>query len=137
MAKILVIEDTPISLMLTTLLLEKVGHTVLCAENAEIGLLLARSELPSLILMDIELPGMNGLAATRLLKQDPVTHAIPVVALTALAMKGDGQRMRDAGCDGYITKPLRYRAFWKAIAIYVAAIPTKQRVITSPCEGPL
>ena len=77
---------------------------------------MARQERPDLILMDIQLPGMDGLQATALLKQDDATRAIPVIALTALAMKGDEQRIRAAGCDGYIAKPMRYQDFMATVA---------------------
>jgi len=89
---------------------------VIGATTAEAGLTLARDEQPGLILMDIQLPGMDGLQATALLKKDEATKAIPVIALTALAMKGDEERIRAAGCDGYIAKPMRYREFLATIA---------------------
>jgi len=91
--------------------LQSAGHTVLSATDAEAGLTLARDERPNLILMDIQLPGMDGLEATGLLKRDDATRAIPVIALTALAMKGDEERIRAAGCDDYIAKPMRYKEF--------------------------
>jgi two-component system, cell cycle response regulator DivK len=81
---------------------------------------LARDEQPNLILMDMQLPGMDGLQATALLKADNATRAIPVIALTALAMKGDEERIRGAGCDGYIAKPMRYREFLATIATQLA-----------------
>ena len=115
MAKILVIEDNPANMKLATLLLNHVGHTVLCAVDAETGLTMARSEQPDLILMDIQLPGMDGLAATELLKQDVATATIPVIALTAMAMKEDQEKTRVAGCDAYIAKPLRYQELYSAI----------------------
>ena len=77
-------------------------------------------ERPNLILMDIQLPGMDGLEATALLKQDEATRAIPVIALTALAMKGDEERIRAAGCDGYIAKPMRYQDFLIAVSAQLA-----------------
>ena len=101
---------------LATFLLQSAGHTVLNARDAEAGLTLARCEQPQLILMDIQLPGMDGLQATVLLKRDDATRAIPVIALTALAMKGDEERIRSAGCDGYIAKPMRYQEFLTVIA---------------------
>jgi two-component system cell cycle response regulator DivK len=116
MATILVVEDNPANLKLATFLLESAGHTVLSAKDAEAALTLARAEHPSLILMDIQLPGMDGLAATALLKSDAVTRDIPVIALTALAMKGDEERIRAAGCDGYIAKPLSYRDFMATVS---------------------
>jgi two-component system cell cycle response regulator DivK len=96
-------------------LLQSAGHTVLKAVDAEAGLTLARAECPNLILMDIQLPGMDGLQATALLKSSEVTRNIPVIALTALAMKGDEERIRAAGCDGYIAKPMRYQEFLATI----------------------
>ena len=115
MARVLVIEDNAANMKLTSLLLLSVGHTVLCAADAETGLTLARADRPDLILMDIQLPGMDGLAATAMLKQDPAPAAIPVIALTAMAMKEDREKTRAAGCDAYIAKPLRYRELYAAI----------------------
>ena len=116
MAKILVVEDNAANMKLAIFLLESAGHTVLSATNAEVALTVAREERPTLILMDIQLPGIDGLAATVLLKADDATRAIPVIALTALAMKGDEERIRAAGCDGYIAKPMRYQEFLATIA---------------------
>jgi two-component system cell cycle response regulator DivK len=116
MAKILIVEDNPDNMTLAVLLLTSAGHTVLSAIDAEGGLLLARSDRPDLILMDIHLPGMDGLEATGLLKRDPATRSIPVIALTALAMKGDEERIRGAGCDGYIAKPMSIHHFLATVA---------------------
>ena len=115
MARILIIEDNAANMKLGALLLRNAGHTVLCAVDAEAGLTMARTDQPDLILMDIQLPGMDGLAATALLKQDPATAAIPVIALTAMAMKEDREKTRVAGCDAYIAKPLRYLELYEAI----------------------
>ena len=120
MATILIIEDNPTNMKLAIFLVEKSGHTVLCATDAEAGLTIARDQHPGLILMDIQLPGMDGLQATLLLKQDEATSSIPVVALTALAMKGDEERIRAAGCDGYISKPMRYQEFLATITVQLA-----------------
>ena len=120
MARILVIEDNPANMKLTTLLLNKAGHAVLRAVDAETGLTLARTGRPDLILMDIQLPGMDGLAATALLKQDPATAAIPVIALTAMAMKEDQEKSLVAGCDAYIAKPLAYQELYAAIDTLLA-----------------
>ncbi len=119
MATVLIIEDNPANMTLAVFLLESAGHTVLGATNAEAGLMLARGHHPALILMDIQLPGMDGLQATGLLKADPRTQAIPVVALTALAMKGDEDRILAAGCDGYITKPIRYKQLLASVAAHL------------------
>jgi two-component system cell cycle response regulator DivK len=115
MARILVIEDNSANMKLATVILEMRGHSVISATNAEDGLTLASTSQPSLILMDIQLPGMDGLEATAVLKRDDATRRIPVIALTALAMNGDEERIRAAGCDGYIAKPLRYQAFLAVI----------------------
>jgi two-component system cell cycle response regulator DivK len=119
MARVLVIEDNATNMTLAVFLLQSAGHTALSATDAEAGLTLAREARPDLILMDIQLPGMDGLEATALLKKDEATRAIPVIALTALAMKGDEARIRAAGCDGYIAKPMRYLDFLKTVATQV------------------
>jgi two-component system cell cycle response regulator DivK len=124
MAAILIIEDNPANMKLAQLLLRHAGHFVLCAVDAETGLTQARSSHPDLIMMDLQLPGMDGLAATALLKQDPVTAAIPVIALTALAMKDDRDRSRAAGCDAYIVKPLRYQQLYDTIDALLALPPS-------------
>ena len=120
MAKVLVVEDNATNMTLAVFLLQSAGHTVFSATDAEAGLTLARAEQPNLILMDIQLPGMDGLEATQLLKRDDATRNIPVIALTALAMKGDEERIRAAGCDGYIAKPMRYQEFLTTIAAQLA-----------------
>jgi two-component system, cell cycle response regulator DivK len=119
-ATILIVEDNPTNMTLAVFLLQSAGHSVLSATDAEAGLTLARAERPSLILMDMQLPGMDGLEATALLKHDDATRAIPVIALTALAMKGDEERIRAAGCDAYIAKPMRYKEFIATVAAQLA-----------------
>jgi two-component system cell cycle response regulator DivK len=116
MATVLVVEDNPANMTLATFLLKSAGYAVLSATDAEAGLALARREQPDLVLMDIQLPGMDGLEACAILKKSEATRDIPVIALTALAMKGDEERIRAAGCDGYIAKPLAYREFLATIA---------------------
>ncbi len=100
-------------------LLETAGYTVLKAGEAETGMDLARTKGPDLILMDISLPGIDGLAATRKLKSDAVTESIPIVALTAHAMKGDEEKALAVGCAGYLTKPIDTRTFCKTIAKFL------------------
>ena len=126
MAKVLVVEDNPTNLSLAIFLLESAGHTVISAANAEAGLTMARDEQPNLILMDIQLPGMDGLHATSLLKRDQLTRAIRVIALTALAMKGDEERIRAAGCDGYIAKPLDYKDFLNVVSAHLGGIAPQE-----------
>ena len=116
MAKILIVEDNPANMTLAAFLLKSVGHDIISATDAEAGVAVARAEQPDLILMDIQLPGMDGLEATGLLKSDAATRDIPVIALTALAMKGDEERIRAAGCDGYVAKPLAYKEFLATVA---------------------
>jgi two-component system cell cycle response regulator DivK len=125
MATILIVEDNPDNMTLTVLLLESAGHAVLRAVDAEAGLTLAREQQPGMILMDIQLPGMDGLEATALLKADAATRDIPVIALTALAMKGDEERIRAAGCDGYIEKPIGVKEFLTSVAAHLVrtAVP--------------
>jgi two-component system, cell cycle response regulator DivK len=120
MARILIVENNPANMTFAIFLLESAGHTVLSATDAEAGVALARDERPDVILMDIQLAGMDGLEATGLLKRDDATRAIPVIALTALAMKGDEERIRAAGCDAYIAKPLRYKDALATIAAQLA-----------------
>ena len=118
--KILVIEDNALNLKLVRSLLMLEDYEVIEAVNAEIGIQLAKEQIPDLILMDIQLPGMDGLSATRQLKEDPDVTAIPVVALTAYAMLGDEQKALEAGCVGYISKPLDTKEFPQLISRFLA-----------------
>lgn len=118
--KILVIEDNQMNMMLIRDLLQLEGWRVLEARDAEEGIQLAREQPPLLILMDIQLPGMDGLCATRIIIGDPQLKNIPVVALTSYAMQGDMDKAKQAGCVGYITKPIDTRNFAEALAQYFA-----------------
>lgn len=129
MACILVIEDNAANMKLAIMLVRNAGHGVLCAVDAEAGLELARSGQPDLVLMDVQLPGMDGLAATAILKHDPVTASIPVIALTALAMKADEEKCRVAGCDAYIAKPLRYQELYATMNTLLAHGDARPRLI--------
>lgn len=120
-ARVLVVEDTPANLRLVSLLLRNAGYEVLPARSAEEGIAVAFQQRPDLILMDITLPGMDGIEAMRVLKANELTRGIPIVALTALAMQGDERRIRQAGCDGYIAKPIRYKPFLEEVARFLAA----------------
>ena len=119
MMKILVIEDNPTNMKFVTDLLKRTGYEVFQAADATAGIAIARDELPPLILMDIQLPGVDGLAATRTLKGDERTRQIKIIALTAFAMKGDKERMLEAGCDGYISKPIRYKELLETVASFL------------------
>lgn len=108
MARILVIEDNPANMKLAVLVLSSAGHIALQAGTAQEGIALAMRERPDLVLMDMHLPDMDGIAATRILKSLPETAAMPVVAVTASAMKGDRERMLQV-CDKYMEKPIGYK----------------------------
>jgi CheY-like chemotaxis protein len=118
-AKILIVEDHPLNMELAADVLEAAGYSVIQAEDAEKGIALAKAQKPSLILMDLGLPGIDGLSATGILKQEAETKAIPVVALTAHAMKGDEEKALAAGCEGYIRKPIDTRALPQMVARFI------------------
>jgi len=116
---ILIVEDNPANQLLVSAVLEREGYRLELAGSAvEARQVLARG-LPDLILMDIQLPGMDGLTFTRELKADPASNGIPVVALTALAMSGDRERALAAGCTGYISKPINTRTFADEVRAYL------------------
>lgn len=123
---ILIVDDTPVNLKLTRILLVNEGYKVITAASAEEALELLRSYHPTLILADVQLPGMDGLELTRRVKQAESTRDILVVALTAFAGKGDEQKALDAGCDGYITKPIDTRALGSRI----------REILNRQTEGP-
>lgn len=106
---ILLVEDNPDNRTIYGTILRHVGYTVAEAESGEQGLQLARELMPQLVLMDVAMPGIDGWEATRILKADPATAAIPVVALTAHAMSEDRRRAEEVGCDGYLSKPIEPR----------------------------
>jgi CheY-like chemotaxis protein len=119
--KILIIEDNILNLELATDLLEANGFVVASAPTAEEGLRLAREMLPDLVLMDFGLPGMDGLSATKNLKTDPATRHLTIVGLTAHAMRGDEELALNAGCDGYLTKPINTRTFVATVKKFLAS----------------
>jgi two-component system cell cycle response regulator DivK len=116
MAKILYVEDNVLNMRLVRKLLHSAGYTMIEAVNGEDGARLAAQEKPDLILMDINLPDIDGLEATRRLKLRPELCHIPVIALTANAMHGDRERFMSSGCDGYIAKPIARNELFDAIA---------------------
>jgi two-component system cell cycle response regulator len=119
-AKILVVDDNPTNLKLVSDVLEFEGYDILKAVDAEEAQVVLAATLPDLILMDIALPGMDGLTLTRKLKAEERTRSIRIVALTAFAMKGDDHKAFDAGCDGYITKPIDTRQLRDQVAGFLA-----------------
>jgi CheY-like chemotaxis protein len=120
---ILIVDDNPVNLKLLKITLTVAGYQVHTAVDAEQALALLASLRPRLILMDIQLPGMDGLALTRRLKADPATRDAVIIAVTAYAMKGDDERALAAGCDGYVTKPIDTRTIADTVAGYLAGSP--------------
>jgi CheY-like chemotaxis protein len=118
--QILIIDDTPVNLKLTRILLTNEGYTVRTAVDAEEAIAILETFHPDLMLVDIQLPGMDGLELARRVKADPRTRDIVVVALTAFAMKGDRERAMEEGCDGYITKPIDTRTLPLRLREYLA-----------------
>lgn len=116
---ILIVEDNPTNLKLLRVLLHRHGYQVEVAVDAEEAMKLLKTYHPNLIMMDLQLPGMDGLELTKILKNNPETRDIKILALTAYAMKGDEEKAMQAGCDGYITKPFDTRDLPIKIAGYL------------------
>lgn len=123
MAKILVVDDDAMNLRLAVTALEQAGHKVLSAGGGAEGVEVALAHAPDLVLMDVQMPGVDGIEALKRLRADPRTAALKVLAFTALAMKGDAERLLAAGFDGYIEKPIRYKAFLVSVAALLAGRP--------------
>jgi two-component system, cell cycle response regulator DivK len=115
-----IVDDNPANLKLARILLRGEGYSILTAPDAEQALRVLEGATPSVILMDIQLPGMDGLELTRRLKADPATRHIIILALTAYAMKGDEERARAAGCDDYVSKPIDITALPRLIESLLA-----------------
>jgi CheY-like chemotaxis protein len=118
---VLIVDDNPTNLKLARVVLEGAGYTVRTADSAGAALQVLQSLQPRLILMDIQLPDIDGLELTRRLKQDPANAGVAIVALTAYAMKGDEAKAMAAGCDGYITKPIDISELPRTVAHYLKA----------------
>jgi CheY-like chemotaxis protein len=118
---VLVVEDNPVNRKLARNVLRSRGYRVLEADTGEEGIEVARAERPHLILMDLQLPGLDGIEATRRLKADPATREIPIVALSAYAQEADQKRAREAGCAGYIAKPIRLSRFPQQVGSYLGS----------------
>src|SRR3984893_14999400 len=131
---ILIIDDNPVKLRLTRILLVNEGYDVVTAASAEEGLELLNNCHPLLILVDIQLPGIDGLEFTRRVKQDPRFGDVSIVALTAFAMKGDEQKALDAGCDGYITKPIDTRALGARVREHLERCQAAEGASPAPPE---
>ena len=132
--RILVVEDNLLNLELVVDLLEVAGFAVCHAHTAEEGFRAARERSPDLILMDLSLPGLDGLAATRALRADPATRHLTIIALTAHAMKGDEALALEAGCDGYLAKPIDTRTFAAKVAAFIAAADLRLTEPQTACQ---
>ena len=119
MAKtVLIVEDNELNMKLFNDLLRAHGYETVQARNGLDGIELARQHMPDLILMDIQLPEVSGIDVTRWLKEDENLRAIPVVAITAFAMKGDEERIRESGCEAYLSKPISVSKFLDTVRNY-------------------
>ena len=122
-ATILIIEDNPKNLKLIRDVLQFQGYTTIEAETGEAGVELTRAQQPALILMDVQLPGMDGREAMKVLKADASTRHIPIIALTSFAMKGDRERLLAEGFDGYMSKPIAIKEVPKMVESYLSGRP--------------
>ncbi|HEY1810867.1 MAG TPA: response regulator [Kofleriaceae bacterium] len=122
MSKILIVDDNPTNLKLVTFLVKSFGYQVETAIDADTTLAAVRASTPDAILMDLQLPGIDGLELTRRIKAEPATRTIAVIALTAYAMKGDREKAFAAGCDDYMTKPIDSRQLREVIARHVGGL---------------
>ena len=122
-ARVLIVDDNPTNLKLVAYLVRAHGYEVDTAGDAAAALIAIEAHRPAVILMDLQLPGIDGLELTRRLKADPATHDIKVIAVTAYAMKGDQEKAIEAGCDDYVTKPVDTRGLPALIAKYAGAAP--------------
>lgn len=120
MIDVLVVDDTPLNLKLLSVLLDTQGYRVRTATTAEEALALLTTYVPRLLLVDIRLPGMDGLALVRELRAAPRLSSLVIVAVTASAMKGDEKAALEAGCDGYVTKPIDTRALPGQLVVWLA-----------------
>jgi two-component system cell cycle response regulator DivK len=119
MARILIIEDNEHNLYLQTFILQKNGHEVIQASSGELGITRAAQELPDLILLDIQLPGMDGYAVAEALRKNPAIAHVPIIAVTSYAMTGDRERILASGCTGYIEKPIEPESFHTEVSQFL------------------
>lgn len=117
--RVMIVEDNELNMKLFRDIIEATGFETICTYSGLEALELARTNNPDLILMDIQLPEVSGLEVTKWLKEDDDLHHIPVIAVTAFAMKGDEERIRQGGCEGYISKPISVPKFIETIKSYL------------------
>lgn len=127
MARVLIVDDNPTNLKLVTYLVKAQGYDVVTAGDAQGALAELDAHPPDVILMDLQLPGIDGLELTRRIKSDPATARIAIIAVTAYAMKGDREKALEAGCDAYVTKPIDTRTLPALIAQYAERERTESR----------
>ena len=132
MARILIIEDNPANIELMSFLLGAYGHTPLSAADGPRGVAAARSERPDLIACDVNLPGMDGFAVLAALRTEPSLAGVPILAVTALAMAGDREKVLAAGFDGYISKPIEPESFVAELEAFLAAAPAAASAPATP-----
>ena len=120
MARVLIVDDNAVNLKLVAYLVKAQGYEVDTAIDADSALAALHARKPDVVLMDLQLPGIDGLELTRRIKADPSTHDVAIIAVTAYAMKGDREKAMEAGCDDYVTKPIDTRALPGVIARHVA-----------------
>src|SRR3954471_7193224 len=118
--KVLIVEDNELNMKLFHDLLDAQGYETLQTREGLQALALARTHRPDLILMDIQLPEVSGLEVTKWLKEDEDLRSIPIIAVTAFAMKGDGQKIRDGGCEAYIAKPISVASFMSTVERFLS-----------------
>ncbi len=126
---VLVVEDNPLNMKLFNGLLELGGYNVLQAKDGMEGWRMAREQRPDLILMDIQLPGVSGLEVTKWLKDDENLKSIPVIAVTAFAMKGDEEKIREGGCDAYIVKPIFLSDFLETVERFAKPLVAEREAV--------
>ena len=119
---VMIVEDNELNMKLFNDLLEANGYRTIKTRNGLEALDLAREHRPDLILMDIQLPEVSGLEVTKWLKEDDELHSIPVIAVTAFAMKGDEERIRQGGCEAYISKPISVSKFVETVKSYIGDV---------------
>ena len=127
--RVLVVEDQEDNRQILRDLLANVGYEMIEAQNGEEALIAAKTQRPDLILMDIQLPDVSGLEVTKWIKGDPELHRIPIVAVTAFAMNGDEERIRQGGCEAYLAKPISIARFMETVRSFLSVAEAECRVI--------
>jgi two-component system cell cycle response regulator DivK len=133
--RILIVEDNPLNMKLFTAMIAAQGYEVLQATDGHRGLDIAQKQRPDLIIMDVQLPGISGLEVTENLKGSDATRHIPIIATTAFALRGDEEKIRASGCDGYMAKPIAITEFLDLIESFMAPVETPTTVAPARSVG--